>query len=170
MYGFNYMKGIQENVDKNETIKMLRSALADEFIAMHNYWNQASVIQGVYREEIQKELWQHRDEEQGHANMLIERILQLGGNPEIRPLDWDRMTGCRYIPALSWDQKNLIQDALNGENCAVEHYTRIAQFVQSKDDTTYDIVSKIIDDEYEHIKDLRKLQDMILGNQEKSNG
>jgi bacterioferritin len=162
-----YVKGIQQQVDNNEIIKMLRSALADELIATHNYWMQSKVIQGVYKDEINKELYQHRDEEMGHANMLIDRILQLGGNPEIRPIDWDRLTGCRYIPAMSWDQKNILEDALAGEKCATEHYSRIAEFVRARDITTYDIVMKILDDEYEHIRDLTKLKEMVLNNNTK---
>lgn len=161
---FEYIKGVQGQVDKNEIIKLLRSALADELIAVHNYWTQAKVIQGVYKDDIIKELVQHREEEQGHANMIMDRILQLGGNPELRPLDWDRLTQCRYKPAAFWDQRSILEDAIGGEKCATEHYSRIAQFVRDKDLTTYDMVMKIIDDEYEHIRDLSKLQDMILGN------
>jgi bacterioferritin len=159
-----YIQGIQQHVDNNETIKLLRGALADELIAVHNYWTQAKVIQGVYREEIIKELIQHREEEQGHANMLMDRILQLGGNPEIRPIDWDRLTKCRYEPAVSWDQRNILEQAIGSEKCATEHYSNIAEFVRNKDITTYDIVMKIIEDEYEHIRDLGKLKDMIYNN------
>ena len=158
---FEYVQNIQQNVDRNEIIKQLRGALADELIASHNYWTQAKVIQGVYREEIIKELIQHRDEEQGHANMLMDRIIQLGGNPEIRPIDWDRLTRCRYTPCVSWDQKDILENAIGGERCATEHYSNIAEFVRNKDITTYDMIMKILDDEYEHIRDLSKLKDML---------
>jgi len=156
-----YIKGVQASVDKNEIIKLLRSALADELLAVHSYWVQSKVIQGVHKDEINKELMQHQDEETKHANMLMDRILQLGGNPEIRPIDWDKLTQCRYNPNISWDQRDILENALNGEKCATEHYSRIAEFVRTKDATTYDIVSSILDDEYEHIRDLSKLQELF---------
>jgi len=156
-----YIKGIQQKVDINEIIKLLRGALSDEFIAAHQYWTQTKIIQGVHRDAINKELFQHRDEEIGHANMLMDRILQLGGNPEIRPLDWDKFTGCRYNSAIDWDQRSIIESALQGEKCAIQHYTKLAEFTRGRDQTTYDIVMNILEDEYEHVRDLNSLENMI---------
>jgi len=162
-----YIRGIQEKVDRNEIVGLLRSALADELNAVHNYWMQAAMIEGYLKNEINKELYQHRDEEQGHANMLIDRIVQLGGNPDVRPALWDRISGCDYTPIINIDQKIILEDALNGEKCAVQHYTKISQFLDGRDTTTYDIVMKIIEDEYEHINDLNRLQEMLLSKSEK---
>lgn len=158
-----YIRGIQDNVDKSETVKLLRKALADEYIAAHQYWTQAKIVQGIQRDEIVTELLGHRDEEMGHANLLMDRILQLGGNPELRPLDWDSFTECSYKLNASWDQKAVLDIAIDSERCAVTHYTQIAQFVQVRDDTTYDLVMKIIDDEYKHITDLSKIRDIVNG-------
>jgi len=162
-----YIRGIQQQVDRNEIISMLRSALADELNAVHNYWMQAAMIEGYLKNEINKELYQHRDEEQGHANMLIDRIVQLGGNPDIRPVQWDQISGCDYAPIINIDQKFILEDAIQGEQCAVKHYTKISQFLEGRDITTYDIVMKIIEDEYTHIEDLRKLQEMMKSKYEK---
>ena len=156
-----YIRGVQAEIDKNETIKLLRSALADEYNAMYAYWVQAKVIQGTEKEKIDKELYQHRDEEMGHANMLMDRILQLGGNPEIAPGKWNSLAGCDYAELEYWDQKNILDEALKGEYCAVKHYQKIADFVRNKDITTYDIVMKIISDEHEHIDDLSKLLELV---------
>ncbi len=159
---FEYMQGIQEQVNRNEIIALLRSALADELNAVHQYWMQAALIQGHARDSINKELYQHRDEEMGHANMLIDRIVQLEGNPDVRPLQWDRIATCNYDPVINRDQKIILDQAIEGENCAIQHYTKISQFVENKDTITFDIVMKIIEDEYEHISDLKKLQELIL--------
>jgi len=158
---FEYMKGIQQKVDNNEVVKLLRGALSDELIAIHQYWTQMKIIQGVHKDAIIKELAQHRDEETKHANMLMERILQLGGNPEIRPMDWDKFTNCRYKPATNWDQRSILETALSGEKCAIQHYTKLAEFTRVRDITTYDIVRDILEDEYEHVRDLTSLEKMI---------
>jgi len=162
-----YMQGIQQQVDNNEIIKQLRRALADEYLSAHQYWTQSKLIQGVYKDEINKELYQHRDEEMGHANMLMDRILQLGGNPEIRPLDWDGLASCKYQLTNDWDQKVILDMSMRSERCAIDHYTKVAQFAQTRDTTTYDIVMNIIDDEYEHIRDLAKLQEMLQGSKKR---
>jgi len=159
-----YIQNIQNRVHTNEIIKQLRSALVSEFLAVHSYWVQSKLIQGVYRDEILKILLEHREEEQGHANMLMDRILQLGGNPEIRPMDWDKFTKCRYANNISWDQKHIIENAIDGERCSTESYSSIAEFSRIKDQTTYDIIMKILEDEYQHIRELNKLKDMMLSN------
>ena len=159
-----YIKGIQDRVNTNEIVKQLRRALADELNAAQNYHIQSKIVQGSIKDDIAKELLAHYQEETGHANMLVERIIQLGGNPEIRPLDWDRTANCIYMMNTEWDQRSILDIALQGEKCATEIYTGIAQFTERRDVTTYDIIRKILDDEYEHIRDLNKLKEMLHEN------
>lgn len=154
-----YIQSIQRKVDVNETIKLLRSALVAEFLSAHNYWTQAKIIQGVDSEEIRKELIEHRNEEMHHADLLMARIMELGGNPEVRPLDWDNHTKCRYQLAPNWDQKSILEMALSGEKCAIAHYTKMAEFLKNRDTTSYDLIMNILEDEYEHVRDLAQLQE-----------
>lgn len=152
-----YIQGINNQVNNNEVIKHLQSALAEELISSFNYRIQARLIQGFHKDDIKKELMEHSREEDHHADLLMERIMELGGNPELRPLDWDRFAKCRYMPTTSGDQVVILEDAIKGERCAIKHYTEIAQFVQNKDDTTFNLIHRILNDEYEHMKDLNKL-------------
>jgi len=161
-----YAKGIQVRIDRNEIISQLKGALADEFITAQNYWLQGKLLlDGPHHEEIQKELFQHMAEERSHADWIIDRILHLSaGNetsPEIKPIDWDRLGKCRYVPAVEWDADSLLTNAIAGERCATEHYAQIADFTRTKDPVTYDLIQKIIDEEFEHIRDLSKLQEMV---------
>jgi len=41
-------------------------------------------------------LTEHAGDELRHADMLAERIIQLGGTPIIKPEDWYKMTNCGY--------------------------------------------------------------------------
>lgn len=157
-----YIKNIQQQVDINQTIKLLRGAIAAELNAAHNYWVQSKIIQGVHADEIRKELLQHQAEEMHHADMLAARIIQLGGNPEIKPMDWDKHAECRYELASAWDEKAILEQATRGEKCAIASYTKIAEFLKNRDTTSYDIVMDIIEDEYEHVRDLNKLENEAL--------
>jgi bacterioferritin len=168
-----YALGIQKKINTNEIIQQLRGALSDEFIAAQNYWMQGKLLlQGPYHEEIQKELFEHMSEERRHADWLIDRILHLSsGNeitPEIKPMDWDRLGKCRYTPAIEWDANSMLTNAIAGERCSTDHYAQIAEFCRAKDPVTYDLVQRIIEEEFEHIRDLSKLQEMLRDNDEKS--
>jgi len=161
-----YISGIQKSIDRNQIIQMLKGALSDEFIAAQNYWMQGKLLlDGPFKEEIQKELFQHMAEERAHADWIIDRILHLSpgteNSPEIKPIDWDRLGKCRYTPAIEWDANSILTNAIAGERCATDHYAQIAEFTKLRDPVTYDLVNKIIDDEFEHIRDLSKLQEMV---------
>lgn len=164
-----YIKGIQENVDKNETIKLLRTLLADEFVSIQQYLTQEKIIQGIHKENIIKELVQHRNEEVIHADLLMERIIELGGNPELSPADIITQSKCKYQANESWHQKPILDIAIAGERCAVERYGKIALFVKNKDTSTYDLIMKILDEEYEHVVDLSKLRDLVHGVEKNQN-
>jgi bacterioferritin len=159
-----YIRGIQQKVDNNEIINLLKRALADELNAAYSYHVQSKMVQGSIKDQVAKELLQHYEEETGHANMLTERIIQLGGNPEINPMEWNRYANCRYEFNSEWDQRSILDVALRGEKCATQHYAGIAQFTEPRDITTFDIVQKILDDEFEHIRDLNKLKEMLHDN------
>lgn len=152
-----YVQGIQDKINKNEIVRQLLSLLAEEFVSSFNYRMQAKMVQGFNKEEIRKELLEHSREEDLHADLIMERIIELGGNPEIRPLDWDKFSDCKYIPTTSNDQLTILEDAVRGKRCAIEHYTKAAQFAQTKDPTTYNLVHRILNDEYGHLKNLNKL-------------
>lgn len=156
-------KNIADNIHAYEVIRLLKSALADEFIASQNYFMQAKLLAGgkTINKAIQKELFQHQKEEEEHAGLLIDRMLELGATskntPEIRPTFWDKKAKCLYKMASSWEADNILNDAISGEKCAIKHYEKISKFVKNKDQKTFDLIQHIIDDEREHIDDLNKL-------------
>jgi len=153
----DYLRGIQENVDKNTAVKMLREILAGEFISIHRYWTQSKVVQGLYRDEIKKILGDHREIGLKHADLLSSRILQLGGNPELRPLDWDNITRCHYTQHVSWDQHEVLENAITHKRCLTNQYSKVAEFVKERDTTTHEIIMSCLNDDYKTIKELNIL-------------
>ena len=158
-----YIQNIQGQVDKNEILKILRGVLAAELIAIHLYNSQAVIVQGVHRDDIIKEFRAHSDEEIGHMQMVMNRILQLGGNPELDPMTWNKHSQCDYTMNTSWDEKDVLELAIAGEKCAIQRYTEAAEFVKTRDVTTHHILLKLIDSEMEHVRDLSALLDQVTG-------
>ena len=66
-------------------LELLNKALADEWLAYYQYWIGAKVVVGPMKGEVEGELIEHANDELRHADMLVERILQLGGTPIIDP-------------------------------------------------------------------------------------
>ncbi len=162
-----YIQSIQDKVTKNEVVKRLMVALAGEFNASHNLGMQSRMVEGYKKEEIKKQLWKMHKSEMDHVQLLIGRILELGGNPDIRPMSWDKIAHCDYYPITKTDQKDILEDAYSSKSCKSQFYTQLLQFLEPRDKTTYDLINRILEQEYEGIEGIRKLQEDLLSANER---
>ena len=152
---------IIKGIEIAEIITMLNRAYADEWLAYYQYFIEAKVITGLMKDAAIAELTQHATDELRHANMVADRILQLGGTPLLHPKAWFTHTHCGYEEPKAFDVVAILEDSIKGEQCAISTYAKIAEQVKDKDIVTYDIVSEILADEVEHEEDLQALHDDI---------
>ena len=66
-------------------IELLNKAFADEWLAYYQYWIGAKVVYGPMKDAVIAELMQHAADELRHADMVSNRIIQLGGTPVTTP-------------------------------------------------------------------------------------
>ncbi len=152
---------IIKGVDINDIITGLNRAYADEWLAYYQYFIEAKVIKGIMKDAAIAELEQHAADELRHANLVADRILQLGGTPLLNPQDWFTHTNCGYEEPKNFDVVSILEDSIKGEQCAISVYSNLAELTKDKDIVTYDIVSQILADEVEHEEDLQALFDDI---------
>jgi len=152
---------IIKGIEVSEVITLLNKAYADEWLAYYQYFIEAKVIKGIMKDAAIAELEQHAADELRHANLVADRILQLGGTPLLNPKDWFTHTNCGYEEPKEFDVVSILKDSIKGEQCAISTYANIAEIVKNKDIVTYDIVSQILADEVEHEEDLQALSDDI---------
>lgn len=148
-------------LDVDKLIEMLNKAYADEWLAYYQYWIGAKVVKGAMRAEVEGELVEHANEELEHAEKLAERILQLGGTPLLKPEDWYKMTNCGYDAPENPDVKIILQQNIKGEQCAIEVYNKLLEFIGNNDPITYHLICEILEDEVEHEDDLEKIMEDI---------
>jgi bacterioferritin len=148
-------------VDVDKLIELLNKALADEWLAYYQYWVGAQVIQGPARGAVAGELMEHGAEELGHAGMLVERIIQLGGTPLLTPEEWYKMTNCGYEAPEDPYVEVLLEQNIKGEQCAIEVYRKLMEFTKDGDPVTYNLALEIMTDEIEHEDDLQAFADDI---------
>ncbi len=152
---------IIHGVEINEIITTLNKAYADEWLAYYQYFIEAKVIKGIMKDAAIAELTQHAADELRHANMVADRIIQLGGTPLLHPQEWFTHTNCGYEEPKDFDVVSILEDSIKGEQCAISVYSKLADMTRNKDIVTYDIVSEILADEVEHEEDLQALHDDI---------
>ena len=152
---------IIKGIEISEIITVLNKAYADEWLAYYQYFIEAKVIKGIMKDAAIAELTQHAADELRHANMVADRILQLGGTPLLHPKEWFSHTNCGYEEPKDFDVVSILEDSIKGEQCAISIYSQLAEMTREKDIVTYDIVSEILADEVEHEEDLQALHDDI---------
>ena len=103
------------SVDVDKLVGMLNAALSEEWLAYYQYWIGARLMEGPMRSEIEPELLLHADQELGHAVLVVNRIIQLGGTPVINPMDWPKHAGCAYEAPTDPYIEVILEQNLNGE-------------------------------------------------------
>jgi bacterioferritin len=146
-------------MDVNKLVELLNKAYADEWLAYYQYWVGAKVAKGPMRGAVVSELMEHAEEELKHAEMLTERIMQLGGTPIIKPEDWYKMTNCGYDAPEDPSVEVLVQQNIKGEQCAIGVYKNLIETIKDTDPVTYNIIVDILEDEVEHEEDLQAISE-----------
>jgi len=144
-------------VDVERIIELLNKAYADEWLAYYQYWIGAKVVKGRMKGQVVAELEEHAADELRHAGMLLDRILQLGGTPLLKPEDWYKMTNCGYDAPEDPHVESILKQNIKGEQCAIDVYNRLLEATKDKDPITYHIALDILKDELEHEEDLQAL-------------
>jgi bacterioferritin len=145
------------NVD--HVIELLNCAFADEWLAYYQYWLGAKVAKGPMKEAVIAELMQHAADELRHADMVSNRIVQLGGTPVTRPDGWLELTNCGYDAPDDPHVAKLLVQNIKGEQCAISVYNSMLAETRDADPVTYNMALQILQDEVEHEEDLQALQE-----------
>lgn len=146
-------------LDVDELLKLLNKAYADEWLAYYQYWLGAKVVKGPMKDAVATELLEHANEELLHADMVANRVLQLGGTPVTEPRKWYDWTNCGYDAPDDPYVATLLEQNIKGERCAIKVYKDLMDKTQGKDMITYNMALKILEQEVEHEEDLQALQE-----------
>ena len=144
-------------IDVQDLISTLNRAYADEWLAYYQYWIGAKIVKGPMKEAAITELTEHAADELRHADMVSNRIIQLGGTPVLKPEEWYSMTNCGYEAPEDPFIKIILQQNIKGEQCAIDVYQKMIDKTKDKDPVTYTMALEILQDEVEHEEDLQSL-------------
>lgn len=141
-------------LDVKKLIATLNAALSEEWLAYYQYWVGARLMEGPMRSEIEPELLLHATQEYNHANLILNRIIQLGGTPVLNPKQWFDLARCDYDEPTDPYVEAVLTQNLKGERCAIQRYKELADFTNGLDHTTHQMVTTILNEELEHEQDI----------------
>jgi bacterioferritin len=138
--------------DRETVIKLLNEALATEIVCVLRYKRHYFMAQGIHAEPIAAEFLQHANEEQGHADQIAERIIQLGGAPNFNPEGLLMRSHSEYVEGHTLIE--MIKEDLVAERVAIDSYTEMIRYIGENDITTRRMLESILAVEEEHAEDL----------------
>ena len=71
--------------DRETVVKLLNEALATEIVCVLRYKRHYFMASGIHAEGVAAEFLEHANDEQGHADQIAQRIVQLKGEPNFNP-------------------------------------------------------------------------------------
>jgi bacterioferritin len=110
---------------------------------------------GINAEGVAAEFLQHSNDEQGHADQIAQRIVQLGGQPNFNPEGLLTRSHAEYVEGETLT--DMIKEDLVAERIAIDSYRDIIQYLGNDDPTTRRMMETILAVEEEHADDLVSL-------------
>ncbi len=143
------------SADRKIVIKVLNESLATEIVCVLRYKRHYFMASGIHAESVAAEFLQHANEEQGHADQIAQRIVQLGGEPNFNPEGLLSRSHAEYVEGDTL--LDMIKEDLVAERIAIDSYREIIQYLGNDDPTTRRMMEGILAMEEEHADDLVSL-------------
>jgi len=141
--------------DRETVVKLLNEALATEIVCVLRYKRHYFMASGIHAEGVAAEFLEHANDEQGHADQIAQRIVQLKGEPNFNPEGLLMRSHAEYVEGATLTE--MIQEDLVAERIAIDSYREMITYFGSDDPTSRRMLEGILAVEEEHADDLVSL-------------
>jgi len=138
--------------DRGAILELLDQALATELLCVLRYKRHYYMAYGLNVGTAAAEFLEHAKQEEGHADSIAQRIVQLRGEPNFNPDTLSRRSHAEYAEGKSL--RDMVKEDLIAERIAIESYRNIIEFIGDRDPTTRRLMESILAVEEEHADDL----------------
>ena len=141
--------------DRETVVKLLNEALATEIVCVLRYKRHYFMATGIHAEGVAAEFLEHANDEQGHADQIAQRIVQLQGEPNFNPEGLLMRSHAEYVEGATLT--DMIKEDLVAERIAIDSYREMIQYFGNEDPTSRRLLEGILAVEEEHADDLVSL-------------
>jgi bacterioferritin len=143
----------------DEIIELLNQGIAAEMNDAYRYLMLSKVASGVHSSPVAQRFAETAQDEWGHVSLLMERVVQLGGEPLASPSDAGHRsyTPYKHAPKDPTDVRQMLHDSLEGERAAIGFYRELFDKTRDIDPVTADIARHALIDEIDDEDELERL-------------
>jgi bacterioferritin len=143
--------------DRETVLRLLNESLATEMVCVLRYKRHYYMASGIHAQTAATEFLEHATMEQAHADRISERIIQLGGAPDLNPDTLSARSHAEYVEGSTLAE--MLRENLVAERIAIESYTEFIRYLGDADPTTRRMMEEILANEEEHADDLKTLME-----------
>ena len=143
------------SADRATVLRLLDESLATELVCVLRYRRHHFMARGIHSQSVAQEFLVHSNEEQGHADQIAERIVQLGGEPDFAPGSLVERSHAEYVAGDTL--ASMIREDLVAERIAIDSYRDIIMYLGDQDPTTRRMLEAILAVEEQHADELADL-------------
>lgn len=145
--------------DRRTVLRLLNESLATELVCYLRYKRHYHMATGLKASVAAAEFLEHAQQELQHSDLLAERIMQLGGEPDFNPAGLSERSHAEYIAGRNL--REMVTENLVAERIAIDGYREIVAYLGDSDPTTRRLFEEILAQEEEHADDMADiLQDL----------
>ncbi|MEC5384417.1 ferritin-like domain-containing protein [Uliginosibacterium sp. H3] len=145
--------------NRDAVVSRLNEALATELVCVLRYRRHHFMAKGIHSKSVAAEFMEHALQEQGHADEIAARIVQLGGEPQFNPDKLSSLSHADYVECSGLGE--MIKENLVAERIAIDSYRNLIQYVGENDPTTRRMLEGILATEEEHAEDMSDLLESV---------
>lgn len=145
--------------DLETAVKILNEALATEIVCVLRYKRHYFMASGIHAEGVAAEFLEHANDEQGHADQIAQRIVQLQGEPNFNPEGLLMRSHAEYVEGTTLT--DMIREDLVAERIAIDSYREMITYFGNDDPTSRRMLEGILAVEEEHADDLVNLLEKV---------
>jgi bacterioferritin len=145
----------------DEIIEMLNQGIAAEINDAYRYLMLSKVASGVHSAPVVQHFATTAQDEWGHAALLMERVVQLGGEPLGNPSEAGQRSYVDYkvAPKDPTDLRQMLTDSLEGERAAINFYRELFEKTRDVDPVTAELARHALIDEIDDEDELERMLD-----------
>jgi bacterioferritin len=138
--------------DRNAILRFLNEALATEIVCVLRYRRHHFTARGLGAARIAEEFLLHADEELAHADLIAERIVQLGGEPDFAPATLQERSRAPYVAATTLVE--MVRENLVAVRIAIDCYRSQIDSLGKDDSITRRMLEGMLGVEEAHADEL----------------
>ncbi len=138
------------------TVIELNAALATELVCVLRYRSHAARCEGILGALVRDHFVEHAEQEAKHAELIAERISNLGGDPEYDPARIVQLSHVKF--ETSDNVAVMVKQNLAAERTAIEKYKSLILTLGNQDAPTRAMLETILGEEEEHAEDMLELE------------